>query len=311
MYNAEVKSQFIAAHTNGEKWTNLTTILFDRIEPYENEWGCDICNQSASEIERVLGEVTGIRAYGQRSKKVLILKYLEWCIRMGYRDPKLPMPDLDNIGYDRLRRSTVSGPTQLQAYLDGCCVPESMNTTDNIVRCALWLAFSGLTFDKALQMTASNIDFDEMLIHYDDRDYPIYRESIKAFKACVTLKVFEIKNGRHKVPRIDGDQLLRSQSMATAGFLQNRISQVRVAAKDNPAHREMTYKTAWLSGIFYRAYEKERAGGKPDFMEAAFEMTDGKVYVKRGGIYPIEKMQRKMANDFYTDYERWKAVYSV
>lgn len=311
MYNSEVKQWFIMNYTKSKKMSDVLVALFNRIEPYEIEWKCDICKQSASEIERVIGEVTGIRAYGQKSKKDVLMKYIDWCTRMGYRDPSLPRPDLSRVGIERLKRSTVASPMHLQAYLDGCCIPEPNTTSDNVVRCALWLAFSGVPEDSALQLTADNIDFDNMFIHYGGKDYPIYIESLQALKNCVTLKVFDIKGGHYKIERADSDQLLRLKSVTTPTLLRTRISQTRIAATDNPVALELGYKNVWLSGVFYRAYEKERVGIKPDFMEVAGDMIEGKTYLKYGEEVPIVRMQRKYANDFLIDYERWKEAYSV
>lgn len=311
MYNYEVKLQFITNYSKSKKLAESLVTFFNRIEPYEIEWRCDICKQSTEEIERVLGEVTGIRANGQKSKKDVFMKYIDWCVRMGYRDRSLPRPNLESVGIERLKRSTVTSPAHLQAYLDGCCAPEPNTMSDNVVRCALWLAFSGLTQDKALKITASNLDFENMYIHYEDRDYPIYRESILALKACATLQTFDIKGGHYKIERANSEQLLRLKSETTIALLSNRISQIRANAKDNPVALELGYKNVWLSGIFYRAHEMERAGIKPDFMEVAGDMTEGKTYLKYGEEVPNVRMQRKYANDFLIDYERWKEVYSV
>lgn len=58
-------------------------------------------------------------------------------------------------------------------------------------------------------------------------------------------------------------------------------------------------------------FERERMGDEPNFMNAAWEFTEGKTYQLSSGRNTFEAKVRKVARCYLSDYERWKLAYFI
>ena len=223
--------------------------------------------------------------------------------------------ELNDIGLSKMRRQTVKNPLHLQRCLDMLCQPEEECRADLILRCYCWLAYSGLSAEDALCLTADDVDFSSMCVRYGGKSYPIYRESLQTLKSCAELIQFRRDLGTHGdtqsgvwYNRVPGKELMRGirnlPSVPTMrAYLSRKVREMRESGKSDI---ELTYRHIGLSGIFYRMYEQELAGYKPNFNGVAAEFMGDKAYRLESGRNTLGAKRRKLAADYMTDYRRWK-----
>ena len=219
-----------------------------------------------------------------------------------------------------MRRQTVANPQHLQRYLDSIFEPEEEETIGCTLRCYFWLAYMGMDEEDAFNITTSEVDLANMVIKHNDREYIIYRESIPAFRNCVRLKRFRYKHPNHTSisykDRAPGDCLLRGISANkpnTQAFrveISRRKKKASVIKTNSSLDLDLSFSRAWMSGIFYRMLERERAGIPADFLEIAIQFTEGRTYTL-SRRQTVQDKQRRLAKYYLNDYNRWKEAYSV
>ena len=74
---------------------------------------------------------------------------------------------------------------------------------------------------------------------------------------------------------------------------------------------KLSYFRVWISGLFYRMYERERAGMPVDFSAAAAQFMEGKTYKLDRGRNTPEAKKRQLTRDYLEDYERWKLAFAI
>ena len=160
------------------------------------------------------------------------------------------------------------------------------------------------------KLTGDNLLFDQFKLVFEDRSYPLYAESLPAFRAAATMTAFFInRNGTLSniaYQRFPGNGLLRG--IGTGYYpaeTKSRIDRKNRAAAKNSGKRieQFIYKRMIASGIFYRVYTRERAGlpvePKQEFF---FEACDR-------GI--AQRSAMRTADAWNVDYEFWKQAFSV
>lgn len=321
MYNEELKERFLLRYTNVSRW-KMGKYLFEALEKYENAWGADICTRSTEELQRVVNEISGMRENSIHSRLSILKDYFRWCIENGVPGAGDGIFAVDSIDLSKIKRMTVANPMHLQAYLDCIYEDESEGTMDCVYRCYFWLAYSGIPEDEIINLRISNVNFINMSVDYDATSYPIYREGIPAFRNCAELKSFKINHPNYTTykDRVNGDQLMRGLKKTTS------ISTIRSVVSRRQGNRNMwkgkdkdnkemnlvlSYPRLQLSGLFYRQYEYERAGGKVDFMDAAIKFAEGKRYRLESGRNLIGAVHRRHASHYREDYLRWKEAHSI
>lgn len=322
MYNSELKEQFISEFSTSIGRRNAAMVMFNALEPYEEAWGADLCTRSTEELQPVVSEIVGFRTSSKKLRLTILREYVNWCLEKKVPGACDGLLLIEKIGLEKLKRQTVANPQHLQRYLDCICDKENEKTVDNIYRCFYWLAYSGIKENLVMDVAVSDVDLEEMVIRFDGAEYPIYREAIGAFKNCVSLTQFRYKHPNYNAntevfrDRASGEMLLRGFSTPKS-ITAFRVEMSRKAKE--PKYREdfaddsldlkLSFYRVWLSGLFYRTYEAERAGMPVDFMAAAIEFTDGKTY--KLGRNLIGAKHRQIANDYFKDYSRWKEAYSI
>lgn len=123
------------------------------------------------------------------------------------------MLNIEAAGLAKVRRQMVSSPLHLQRVLDEVFDKESEETIDVTYRCYYWMAFGGIKEDDTLLVRASDIDFANMEIVYQDTHVPLYREALPAFHKAAELNSFCYKNPNYSRTitrdRVSGDTLMR------------------------------------------------------------------------------------------------------
>ena len=76
---------------------------------------------------------------------------------------------------------------------------------------------------------------------------------------------------------------------------------------------KLSYFRVWMSGLFYRVYEQERAGVEVNFSEVSAERMAGKTYRIEGvnKRIKVSHLQNRMAADYKDDYQRWKLAFAI
>lgn len=316
MYNEELKRQFVRSYTTSINTAKVCESIFNLFEPYECIWNADLCTRSAEDLQPIVDSIVGLRARSRFSRLIMLKDYVKWCISIA----KVPnacdgMLQITTVGLDKMRHQTVASPLHLQKYLDTICSPDSDQATDSIYRCYYWLAYGGVAEEDILKIKCSDVDFGNMVVHYNGTEIPIYREALAAFKNCAELTqfVYNHPNYTKKVwkERVDGDTLVRGvRSNLSLYSMRVEISR-RAKQHEEKTGLRLSYFRTWISGIFYRAYERELIGETPDFSAVASSKMEGKVYKLESGRNTQESKKRKVVNDYKEDYQRWKLAFKI
>lgn len=319
MYNEELKTRFIQGYTKSISRADTCLQAFNAIAPYEENWGADFCTKSAEELSPVIEQLVGFRVRSRWQRIIIFQKYVKWCIANKVDGACDGMLHIDNVGLSKLRNQMVANPMQLQIYLDVICEPESEQTTDNIYRCFYWMAYSGMDEETILSTKITDVDFENMVIRSADAEYEIYREAIPAMKNAATLTEFVYKHPNYPPDKIvrrnraPGSALIRG-IRSTTSALSLRVELSRRSKKfveDGLTDKQLSHFRVWLSGLFFRMYQRELAGIPVDFSGAASKFMEGKTYKLDTGRNTPEAKKRAVVNDYMQDYERWKAAFQL
>lgn len=317
MYNEELKTKFVRGYTNSISTAEVCQTIFNAFEQYEVEWGADLCTRSAEELQPVVDNLVGFRARSKWMRLIILKDYVKWCIGMKVPGACDGMLKIETVGLEKVKHQTVASPLHLQRYLDSICEPESEETTDNIYRCFYWLAYGGVAEEDILSIKCSDVDLNNMVVRYNDTEVPIYREALPAFKNCVKLTQFVYKHPNYDKlvykDRADGDTLVRGiRSAPSIKAMRVELSRRSKAKMDEgKTDLKLSYFRVWISGLFYRMYERERAGMPVDFSAAAAQFMEGKTYKLDRGRNTPEAKKRQLTRDYLEDYERWKLAFAI
>lgn len=318
MYNAEIKSKFIKEYTTSISMRKLCETTFNAFEAKEREWNADLCTRRAEDLMPIMEKLTGIRAASKNPIITVLHGYVRWCIRNNIPNVCDEILHSSFSNNSNLKHQTVRNPLHLQLCLNAAFKPESEKTIDNIFRCFYWLAYGGVAEENILKIKRSDVDFENMVVRYDGEDFPIYTEAIPAFKNCVELNSFRYIHPGYPdkliyKDRISGDELVRGFSSYSIYTLRAKLSQ-RIKegqTKTDDTSIKISYYRVWISGLFYRMYERELAGIPVDFYSTALKFTEGKVYKLSKGRNKPQAYVRRVARAYLNDYRRWKMTLSM
>ena len=226
------------------------------------------------------------------------------------------MLGIETAGLSKVKRQMISSPLHLQRVLDEVFDKESEETIDVIYRCYYWMAFGGIKEDDTLLVKASDIDFANMEIAYKDTHIPLYREALPAFHKAAELNSFRYKNPNYSRTiirdRVSGDTLMRGiRAVTKTVTLRSILSKKSAKAiEDGLTQQQLSFYRVWMSGLFYRMYDRERAGIPIDFSEAATNFVSDRTYALNGRI-KLEHKQNRIERDYMEDYQRWKLAFSI
>lgn len=326
MYNQSQKEWFVSECSKTESMRTSLHVMFEALGKFEEEYGKDFCQMNKEELETVLSEIVGYRSKSKRARSSFLRSYSQWCVDNNIPGACLAVMDVDfdTVGLDKFRRQTVASPQHLQRYLDTVFEKESEDTVDVVYRCFFWLAYMGVMKEEdALLIDESDVDFENMAIHFNGKDYPFYREAIPCIKKCATLKSFRLIHPNYdpvSKPRAEGSALLRgTHDVMTVQVFRSAICAKAKMKKfltekqkdDKSLDLSLSFDRVWLSGRFFTMLESERSGMSVDFRYLAEEFMAGKEYNLSSGRNLIGAKTRRMASDYQKDYERWKQAYSV
>ena len=320
MYNLIQKWNFIRDYTSSQSTQDDVSRIFTRLQKYEDALGKDFCEFSIEEAADVLDKSAALKTASQWSSVSALKAYAKWCTehKIPNANEKLASSITlkNDAGLDKIRNCMITGPAHLQMYLDSVFDKESEQTIDNIYRAFYWMAFSGINDEDALNIKTKDVDFDDMVIHYGDVCVPIYREAIHCFRNLCTLTQFNYRHPNYskeiKRDRIISDNLLRGvkaeQKMQTIRSIISKKE--KTAIKKGLTPLNLSYSRIQLSGSFFRAYENERMGIAPAFIEETALRMKGKEYSLSNRM-ELSHIANKIAKEFREDYARWKMAFSI
>ncbi len=317
MYNEELKTKFVRGYTQSVSTAKLCATIFNKVGQYEAKWGADVCTKTAEELQPMIDSIVGFRARSKWSTLIILKDYVKWCIGKGVAGACDGMLKINTVGLDNVRTQMVSIPKHLQRYLDEIYDPENIQSTDNIYRCFFWLAYSGMKEENILKVRCDEVDLSTLTVRHNGEEFEIYREAIPAFKNCVTLDSFVFNHPLYSAQktvwkqRAEGDTLVRGiRSVSSLEAMRMVLSRKAKEAIDNgKTNQRLSYYRAYLSGMFYRMYEREKSGLPVDFTEDTLKFMEGREYKFDKGCKNEAIKKREIAKDYLEDYQRWKLAF--
>lgn len=317
MYNEEQKTSFIRQYTGSLSMAEAATKTFNALEKYESQWGADFSTKSAEDLQPVVDELCGL-SYGSKWLRLSIMReYVKWCLRTGVPGACDGMLQVNSVGLEKIKHQMVSGPRHLQKVLDEIFEPDDEQATTATFRCYFWLAFGGLMPEEAVEVRANDVDFSSMTVFAKGRSAPIYREGLKTFHNVVELNSLRYSHPNYREPvwrpRVPGDKILRGVKAdfdtTHAGFYISRFTKSAVDA--GRTTQRINYHSIWLSGIFFRTCENERAGIPIDFSEYMTYRLDWRKTRNREFSGNEKVWNNKAKVGFMQDYYRWKLAFNM
>lgn len=319
MYNEKQKNDFISSYTNSDKTTTLISQIFNWFEPYEIEWDKDLSQQESDVLQPVVNELTGVRIKSTELILIILKEYVKWCGRNGYEVSK-GIFDVRINTIDKIQKQMVASPLHLRSRLDEFFESPEKETVDVIYRVFLWMAFAGLADKDAIRVAASDVDLENLRINFEGHSYEIYKECKDDFeKACRLTDFFYEHQQPHyttRRDRADGNLIMRGIRSPSVDLKTIRpIINKRFNSEDDDRQKgRISYRRIYLSGIFYREYERERAGFEVDFSTVIAEDIARKEKSKKYTVTKtrtISTIANTMEREYLADYDKWKCAFAM
>lgn len=325
LFNQQKKEAFLASTYTNEVQSRQCRYYLARLAPFEIDWDADFSTFDEARLKQALEELAGVRDQSQNMMFHYLRRYVEWCKASGDPDVSDAIFHVKVDGLEKIRQRTVSSPEHLQQYLDAVYEPESEKTVDVTYRAYFWLAFAGMKEEDIIKVRCTDVDLDGMVIRYNGEEYPIYEQAVMTLQIASRLPVFKYRHPNYKSDiyrdRIAGDTLVRSfRDVRNVVTYRNSLSKaIHEALKDGRTTIRLSYSRTWLSGLFWRAYECEKAGGTVDFRQEAEQFTERRrdaqnqpiPYALGDSRLTLEHKRRDVMRDYMADYKRWKRAWNL
>ena len=314
MYNEKQKLSFMNDYTERESTKKFVGSLFDALERYEELYNKDICFMDLDELQPAVDSVIGLRVTTKWSKVATIREYIKWCGRKGIPNVSDAIKHINILGIDKIKGSMVSSPMDLHKCLNNTFDNEEEQTAQSVFHAYFWMAFMGVPIDYTVCIEKEHIDFESMILRYNGDEWPMYRESLRAFKNVVLLTKFKFDNGYYKEPiyrnRVPGTTILRGvRSTPPLKFLRSNASAIFTKSiESGRTHKRLSYERVKRSGIFYRMHEAEICGEPVDFFELANAAMADKEYALDKGRTKKNLIERE-ARAMMEEYQSWKLAF--
>lgn len=315
MYNKIQKVSFIKDVSKSISAADFYTELFNRTEPFECEWEKDICEANEKELREFFNSIGGWKSTGDKKIKQSISTYVRWCAKQQTVAFSDAINKFDSNLETRAKECLVPNPIGLQIELDKVFNPEDRHDSDIIYRCAYWLIFSGIDPSMIGAVRRKDVCFDNMSIVFRDASYPIYRESIPTIINAASLNCFYYDNPIYgnaiERERSDNVHLIAGiRSIPTQDMISLRYRNCCAKAREEGINaKSLTLERVYTSGIFYRAFESERAGITHDFLELI--RRDTIKYFPDLETAELDKKVISKIKRYEKEYDTWKKAFLV
>ena len=298
-----------------EKSISFAVDTFKVAAKYEEEWGADICTRSAEELDGLVNEIAGLRTKAKWTRINVLKKYVKWCINNNVPGACDGMLNINSVGYGKLKLYMIKNPLQMDKFLTDVFGDDTDPTIDDVYKGYLWLAYHGVNHDFITELKTSDIDLFNRTIKYKGRYLEIYPKAFPVLKNLLSDTMIYRKNdyaeSKRERNRAPGDKLLRGFRTSTVNVrgIRDEVSRkVARANKSGNTDKVISYQRAWMSGIFYRAYEAEELGDTVEFISIANEYIEDKNF---DDSVPHEVRLASISREFKRDYEKWKGAFNL
>lgn len=306
MYNEAQKKNFITSTINTVAKAEAASVVFSHIEPKEKALGKDVCTFSAAELQEVANQSLAMRAATKASQWKILRDYIKWCKAGHIPGAKDHTGEVSILALDKVKTRMVSSPMHLQMVLDSVFEPEEKHSTDDAVRLFCWFAYAGINAEDTSSIRIQDVDLTDNSVMVRGERFRLPAEAAASLRSCATMTEFWYKHPNYEarwLSRCGGDQLLRGiKAEAKWQQLKRKLSlRMKDAYESGKTTTWTSYENIAVSGLFYRIYEQERAGIKPDFLAIARETTSS----------DSNKVAVDKARCLRTDYQIWNSAFAV
>ncbi len=315
MFNEELKKRFLRECGFNDRYSAEFISLFGKSEPFEKEYGYDLCTFSTSELQLFCDQSLGMRQSSRANALTRLSRYINWAVESGVSGAENNLRYVSIDETNKFRDRMVSSPSHLSDILDKIFRHDDDCTTDIIYKSVYWMAFSGIECDAIKSMTEDMVDFNNMVVFLNGKEYQIYEESKDTLLSCKEIKQFRLYHPTFREKyvwrdRASGDLLFRGidGQDGISFLLTNASRKVKSANKNGIVSCRFTYETLRLSGLFFRLYELEKMGVNPDFRWVAENVMHGREY-KATKDHTMNSKVTRIATAYKKDYESWKFAF--
>lgn len=330
LYNEMRKRAFLSAKAREAGSNNVLLSLFERIAEHECRYERDFAEMDESQRSKTVSEVAGLSRKTIYAAESTLREYVRWCSERGYAisgEPETIRADIT----ERIRRSMVYSPADLLTTLQSVFPEPDIHGIHAVYRSYLWLAFAGLEEQEAIRLTPEHLHFNKMEIRLPGANfssYPIYAEAAEDFKkACAMEQICENK-GKKNISliwkdRAPGNLILRGK-MTDKPLEEVLKTSIRPlvsrafarAAQTAPANvrTELSYRRAYMSGVFYREWLAEKEGFEANFIKYARVDFDNRNRIsgyKLNDRYNENHVISVLRKSYEDDYRRWKEAFRL
>lgn len=331
MYNEGIKSKFFEKYTRSPQTKKLLLHVFEGISAIEEQYNKDFSVMSVQQAQEAFNCISGTKVNGASTILMILKGYVRWCHANGFPTTNA-VYDLRIDMHDKLRESYVASPHHLWKALEAAFPHPETNEIEYIYRSFLWLGFMGLQVAEAIQVTANQLNFEEMRLTFPvgdkEKSFIIYPESARDLHKAAELTAFVEPHGQRSVQKLraGGNEILRGKvsdhSLAEAvdSTFRPIISRAFKKALASYEHQgipvpvelslKLTFKHIYMSGLFYRTYERERIGIPPSFDEIVLEERRNAKESSYSRNYTQRKHLGMLIRNMEQDYNNWKSVFA-
>lgn len=305
MYNEELKRKFIEEEALDRTQRVRMNRIFGDSERFEESFGMDLCLFPEDELSVVVNTVINARSSTKSVERALLRRYLKWCARSGMDVKCVEPPDISITDSVKMAAQMVSGPEMLQERLDLVFRDIVNCEVDNQCRGLYWLAFIGLSENDIEEVSTSDVDMRTRTIHYDDKDFHMYDESIPVIRYLCTANSFVFDCGRYVrvVERAPGNKLLRGVRESSVNRRSIEHTANRRIKASGRTDFSLNFKALRASGMYYRMYIDEINNGAIDYRKYAD--------MQFGDEKDVSESRRAMRLvEIKKDYKYWKGTFN-
>lgn len=321
MYNLRLKSEYRFAYdrTYVSYFDNFIVEFFNKTEALERIAHCDLYAMDYDAISEVVKK-SCMRSSYPWTRVYLLRSYIAWCRSRKLSDYsnaifKIGFPDVEDT-----RRKKLANPIHLHTYLNQLFRNESSHSVSNIYRCFAWLLYLGVHKEDTVQLKKTDIDLDKRLIHYQGGKIPIpdiaYKSFVNSVKADSIITYDNSKMGvviERQWDRGSSDLLLSgTKGTATAHNMRSGFAKKIKDRSQFVFNVTPSFSDIYWSGLYYRAYQIESAGGDFRGFLNSSVVCESNMYIKRRTKDEITPDDKEMSlRNFLEDYAKWKLAFGI
>lgn len=301
--NEDRKLAFVKECYRGGEASHLS--IFKALAKCEDYYGKDICEIPKEDVLPYVKSVAGKSSSTIATNLSTLNKYYKYCLEHDYNEALPTYISYTEVSsLHDLKRNMVSSPEMMEDVLNNIFPSVEEGEYSNILRCLLWMLYSGVQIEEANEVRTGDVHLADMYFISNGKKYPIYSEARDVFDFCLNSNVIAVKmpKGKWYRERVDSDLLLRSFTILTPVKLRNGVvKHVKSSRISGQCAVELTCQSVYKSGLFYRAYIRNNKSLAIDVSPFDNSTKAPKLEENASLFYHNRSLKR--------DYESWKATF--